>query len=299
MIVSFGELLVDMIRKGEGYVPFPGGAPANFAVGTSRLGLRVKLVSAVGREPFGPFLIDAMKAEGVDVSAVKKSYKRTTLAFVELRESVPEYFFYRGADTDIWKDDVPKDVFEGAGFFNFGSLSLTDLPVRDTLFHCLAAASKMGVQVSFCPNLREDLWKEELDKHLEKALEYTDIMIASEAELEHMATRETGSMKERVLSLMDRFSLQRLAVTLGSRGAVLGTKDGFFERPAFKVVAVDTTGAGDAFSAGLIAGLSSGMGDRESLRFASATAALTVTEMGAMSALPTRKKVDGFLKGAD
>lgn len=294
MIIAFGELLVDMIKRGASYTPFPGGAPANFAVGVSRLGLKSKIIACVGKEPFGDFLVDCVRREGVDAGSIKRTDKQTTLAFVELKENgSPEFFFYRGADIELSANDISPGVLSGASHMHFGGLSLTTLPIRDALFTCLASAKSLGLTTSFSPNLRKDLWSKSFDPHLKKALNQVDILISSKEEFKHISGGQDTAAEAR--ALMEKHGIKTVAVTMGAKGAIMVTPDQSITSPAFKVQTVDTTGSGDAFAAAMIYGMNTGMEGETLLRFAGAAAAISTTKFGAMSALPNKKEVDDFL----
>jgi len=294
MLISFGELLVDLIKNQENaFDAFPGGSPANFSVGLARLGLRPKLIACVGRDFFGDMLIDNLKKENVDTSAIKRSGKKTTLVFVELNETIPEFVFYRSADVDICKEDINETFFCGAKWFHFVSLSLTEDRMREALFHCLKLAKTYGLTVSFSPNIRKDIWNKKIDKHIFKSLEYVDVLIASQSEYEHIF----GKASFEAVSKM--FNIGKIAVTKGKDGCSLysnhRTNGTIIQHPAFAVETVDTTGAGDAFAAGFVYSLMKGKADDEAIRFASAVAALSTTKKGAMSGLPVLEDVEDFL----
>ena len=288
MIVSFGELLVDMIKEGDGYAPRPGGAPANFAVAASRLGHPTRLISSVGRDPFGDFLINHIKSEGIDTSFVRRSEKRTTLAFVELKSGNPHFFFYRGADADISPSQISPGMLDRAAHLHCGGFSLASEPIRGALFALLKLAKEKGTKVSFSPNTRPDVWNKEFDKYLSQALDFVDILITTKTELEGLSLLPE--------ELMKKHGIEKLILTRGRGGSALYTSTGKTNMPIFGVETADTTGSGDAFAAGFICSLAGGMPDKDALRFATAVAALSVTKKGAMSALPTKDEVENFLK---
>ena len=102
-IIAFGEVLVDLIgEKGKGiknsssFQKCFGGAPANYAIACTRLGAKVSLLTRISKDNFGEFLIEILKKEKVDVSYIKRTSKKTTLAFVALDEKgKPDFIFYR------------------------------------------------------------------------------------------------------------------------------------------------------------------------------------------------------------
>ena len=288
MLISFGELLVDMVRGGDKFKPFPGGAPANFSVALGRLGIKPKLIASVGRDFFGDMLINSLERENVDIDCIKRSEKRTSMAFVELKGGAPEFVFYRNADTDISKDDVDIGIFEGAKWLHFGSLSLTEDSLRETLFHCIRMAKRHELKVSFSPNIRSDLWSESFDSHLYRFLDYVDVLILPKSEFDYMFGPDDPK------KVGKNYYIEKIIVTEGENGCTLYSKN-IIKQPIFSVNTIDTTGAGDAFSAGFVYSQLKGKSDKESLRFASMVAALSTTGKGAMSSLPTLKEVEDSL----
>lgn len=297
-IVCFGELLVDLIgdraatlQTADRFAKRPGGAPANVAVGCARLGADTALISAVGEDQFGDFLVEQVASHGVETRHIQRSSRRTTLAFAALDEdAVPDFMFYREncADLDITYEGIDTGVVHDANIFHFGSLSLTDDPVRSTLFRLLEQLPD-AVRVSCDPNIRPDLWDEGLRIRFDDALEHVDVLKLSEDELVELAAGETR--EARVTELMEQFGISEVLVTRGVDGAELYTEDGRVSVPALDADVVDTTGAGDAVVAGYLAASIDGMQPRERLEQASAVAACCIEQTGAMTALPRQTSV--------
>lgn len=299
-IIAFGETLVDLIgEKGKGiknssfFQKCFGGAPANYSIACARLGAKVALLTRISKDNFGEFLIETLKKEKVDVSYIKRTSKKTTLAFVALDEKgKPDFIFYRNntADTDIRKNDIKEDLFKEAKIFHFCSLSLTVNPVRSTLFYALELAKKYKLIVSFDPNLRPALMKKDTLFWVKKALKYTDLFLPSEEEI--FLITQKRNLDEAVKSL----KIEKIIVTRGEKGAILYEKNKKISFKGFKVKVIDTTGAGDAFSAGISVGLLKKYKGKKLLRFANAVAGLSVQKIGAISSLPTIKEVEKFLE---
>ncbi len=297
MIISFGELLMDMIKKDECYCPHPGGAPANFAVGCAKLGEDSSLIASVGNDVLGEKLVETVSSYGVDTSMVKFVEQHTTLAFVELNDAKPEFFFYRWADKMITSQQIDQEKLSKAKVFHFGSLSLTEEPVRSTLFEALENLNDKTL-VSFDPNIRKDLWKEEYNKYLVKVLPRVDVLLPSKSELvllSKLVGLKSNSLEAMMERLAQEFDIKHVAVTLGADGSKALISGEFFYKQAFDVKVVDTTGAGDSFSSAFIVGLLEGMEGEKLLEFCNAAAALTVTRYGTMEAMPTRREVEEFL----
>ena len=298
-VISFGEALIDMIgERGRGlngtkkFEKHFGGAPANYAIAVRRLGVHSALLTRISDDGFGDFLMGVLSKNKVDTSMIVRTKKKTTLAFVSLNaRGVPEFSFYRNdtADLDVRESDVREKYFKGVKIFHFCSLSLVEDPVRSALFKALTLARRHGVLVSFDPNLRKDLMRRDTMKYVRKAMKYANVVIPSEEELKEI------TMEKTLRAALKKFKEKRIIVTRGPRGSVMYHNGKIVSFPAFNVNVVDTTGAGDAFSAGVSVGLLRGLDGAELLKFASAVAALSIQRKGAISSLPTRREVERFL----
>ena len=307
-IVSFGELLIDFVAletgvsvgDASGFEKKPGGAPANVAVAVAKLGQPSAFLGQVGDDPFGHHLDSVLRAEGVDTRGLRfSSAARTALAFVSLRaDGERSFVFYRqpSADMLMTPEDVALDVIDGQDIFHFGSITLISEPSRSATLAAVNYARERGLTISYDPNLRLSLWEDEATARagLLSGLADAHSVKVSDEELEFL----TG---ERDASALWRDGMRWIVVTHGAKGATLYTRDAIIYAPGFSVSAVDTTGAGDGFVAGLLVGLvERGMAHAmlpEILRFACAVGAITTTARGAIPALPTRAQVEAFLQG--
>lgn len=309
-IVCLGELLIDFVSMetgvsvgdASGFIKAPGGAPANVAVAVARLGQESAFLGQVGNDPFGHFLVDVLAAEGVDVEGLCFSDKaRTALAFVSLADDGERSFvFYRhpSADMLMQPDDLMLEKIDTAKIFHFGSITLIHEPSRSTTLKAADYARSKGLIVSYDPNLRLALWENEdaARKGLWLGVDYANVMKISDEELVFM----TGSDDVRPLW---RDNLKLIVVTHGAQGSTAYTPNGKSYHQASKVVqAIDTTGAGDGFVAGLLVGLLENPDDYaeklpQILKLANGVGALATTNRGAIPALPMRDQVEAFIKG--
>ncbi|MCB9946744.1 MAG: fructokinase [Rhodospirillaceae bacterium] len=311
--VCLGELLIDFVPTVTGtslvdapaFKKAPGGAPANVAVGLARLGASAAFMGKVGDDPFGHFLADTLAAAGVDVAPLVFTGKaRTALAFVSLRaDGEREFMFYRHPSADMLfaPEDVDVDLIARARLLHFGSISLIDEPCRGATLHAVREARAAGLLISYDPNLRLALWRDSDAARAGMMLGWpnADVIKVSEDELDFL-TGEADPVRAARSLWHDRLRL--LVVTRGRDGCLYLTRQFAGDLPGFAVEAVDATGAGDAFVAGLLAGL---LADptvsedearlRELCRFANAAGALATTGRGAIPALPDRARVLDFL----
>ncbi len=313
-VVCFGDLLIDFVPTVTGtgladapaFVKAPGGAAANVAVGLARLDVGSAFMGKVGDDPFGHFLADTLRGEGVDVAPLRfEPRARTALAFVSLRaDGEREVLVYRhpSADMLFTPAEVDAGAIAAAKAFHFDSISLAAEQPRATALHAADLAAGAGKLITYDVNLRLPLWPdaETAKEGLRTGLARAQIVKLSDDELEFL----TGSKDPAGVRSLWHDGLRVLTLSRGSAGSTWFTKTASRDVPTFKVQAVDTTGAGDGFMAGLLAGLLANPDapdDAVALdalcRFANAVGALTTLERGAIPALPTRAAVDSFLAG--
>jgi fructokinase len=313
-VVCFGDLLIDFVPTvtGKGladapaFVKAPGGAAANVAVGLVRLGASSAFIGKVGEDPFGHFLADTLAGEGVDVQALRfESRARTALAFVSLRaDGEREFLFYRHPSADMLfrPEEVDAGTIAAARIFHFDSISLAAEQPRETALHAAGLAKDGGKLISYDVNLRLPLWRdaEAARAGILTGLGRAQVAKLSDDELDFL----TGSREPAAARRLWHDSLKLLVLTLGGRGSILITAAGERHEPSVAVTPVDTTGAGDGFVAGLLAGLLAHdcSPDEGALtricRFANVVGALATTERGAIPALPTRAAVEARLAGS-
>jgi fructokinase len=314
-VLCLGELLIDFVPEtngvslagAAGFLKAPGGAPGNVAVGLRRLGVTSGFLGMLGDDPFGHFLRDTLAADGVDTAGLKLTGKaKTALAFVTLKtDGDREFLFYRDPSADMLyaPEDVDVAKIKAAKILHYGSISLITEPSRSATLHAVAQAEAAGVRVSCDPNLREALWPD-LDAArdgLKLALSRASLIKISDYEVEFLTGNSDLAAGARAL-WHDRVEL--MAVTKGPHGCILMTPNLTVEVEGFAVKAIDTTGAGDGFTAGLLTQIMDCKDPKalsaETLkaigRRANAVGALATLKRGAIPALPTTAEVDAFLK---
>ena len=307
-VLILGELLVDMIALEEGelrdvetFGRFPGGAPANVAVGLARLGRRPYLISKVGDDPFGYFLIDKLREEGVLTRYIYTDpYHHTGLVFVQLRGAKPEFFLYSHVAYNYLTEDEVHRALSELGVpevIHVGSVMLNMEPSRGTqltLMRSMKGKSLLSMDV----NVRLDLWRgreDELWEVLHESLEYADVVKMGDGELrmawESLMGGTSADFEDMAMELSERYGLLLLVVTLGERGSMAVHRGKAYTARGFKVRdVVDTTGAGDAFTSALLSSLLEVKVDNLSeediaymLQWSNLIASLSVTRRGAWS----------------
>ncbi|MBV9849225.1 MAG: hypothetical protein JO250_06005 [Armatimonadetes bacterium] len=298
-LITLGESLIDLpstrsgvsLADAPGFAKVPAGAPANVAVAAARLGLGAAFLSKVGDDSFGEAIVQTFGARGVDTSRViKDPAARTGLAFVSIREDGERdflFYFDPARDLALRPDELDGEFLSSARAFHYGSISLIAEPCRAATLTAARLARAGGALISYDPNLRPRLWPDQETMRAQALAGFAEADIAkvSREELFFLApdAADETTAAGRLLEAYPR--LQLLVVTDGANGSagyVKGSRS-VGHVPGFRVQAVDATGAGDAFVAGLLAFLLRRGVEltSEALAYANACGALAATELGA------------------
>lgn len=309
-VIALGELLIDFAAKStdkDGYPTMaanPGGAPGNFLAALNAYGKKTAFLGKVGSDAFGQLLLGTLKKAGIETKGiVVDDSVFTTLAFVTFDEKGDRSFSFArkpGADTQLRWEEVDTSLIDEARVFHFGTLSLTDEPVRTATQKCVAYAREKGKLITCDPNLREPLWpsKDAAREQILWSLHQADVVKISDNEVEFLwhCTPEEGAEK-----LLKEFGVSLAMVTLGPDGCLLKTANASFRAASPKVHPIDTTGAGDIFGGSAVWGLlQTGKTpeelDEQELRqitaFACASAGLSTTRAGGISSLFSREEIE-------
>ncbi|MCT8533423.1 aminoimidazole riboside kinase [Glaesserella parasuis] len=300
-----GDAVVDLIPDGDNhYLRCAGGAPANVAVGVSRLGGEAGFIGRVGNDPLGKFMQQTLQAEKVSTEQmILDPQQRTSTVIVGLDQGERSFTFMvnPSADQFLEVNDLPN--FQQGEWLHCCSIALINDPSRSTTIEAIRRVKQAGGFVSFDPNLRESLWSslDEMKKVVNSVVAMADVLKFSEEELTLLTN--TTNLEDATKEVTSLYPEKLIIITLGKDGAIyhLNGKSQVVAGKALKPV--DTTGAGDAFVSGLLAGLSQVSNWKESdavlvevIRNANASGALATTAKGAMSALPNKAELEAFLK---
>ncbi|MCD7734978.1 MAG: carbohydrate kinase [Clostridiales bacterium] len=261
-VTAIGELLIDFAcvgTDGAGYptlAAHPGGAPGNLLAALTAYGCQTALLGKVGADAFGDLLLDTLARAGIETAGIVSDPDCfTTLAFVTLDSAGNRTFSFArkpGADTRLRDAELNLSLIDNCRDFHFGTLSLTDEPVRTATQKAVAYAREQGRLISFDPNLRKPLWKDldEAKRQMLWGASQADIVKISDEEVDFLwgCTPEEGA--ERLL----RDCGAKLAfVTLGPKGCYFsnGSASGRVDTPS-GIRPVDTTGAGDIFGGSVL-----------------------------------------------
>ncbi len=313
-VVAMGELLIDFTQNGysdRGNPVFeanPGGAPCNVLAMLQKLGRKTAFIGKVGQDGFGYQLEKALKETGIATEGLRFDKEvHTTLAVVQKKEDGDRDFsFYRkpGADVMLRMEEVREDLIQNAKIFHFGSLSLTDEPIRKATQRAVQAAKNAGIWLSFDPNLRKPLWESEAlaKEQIRYGLKHCHILKISDDELAWL-TGERDHDKA-VEQLRAEFPVPLILLSMGKDGSRAYCGGQTAEMASFlNENTIETTGAGDTFMGCMLhqvlnkgyQGLSR-QEMEEMLAFANAAASIITTRRGALRVMPEEEEIKGVLE---
>ena len=312
-VTALGELLIDFAENGKSnqgnsmFEACPGGAPCNVLAMLQNLGRKTTFIGKVGADSFGEMLVDIVATVGIETKGIVKDEKvHTTLALIHTgKDGERQFSFYRnpGADMCLKETEVNYEMIRQSKVFHFGTLSMTDEPVRSATKQALQVAKEVGCIITFDPNLREPLWSalKEAKKQMEYGFEYCDVLKISDNEIQFVT--ECEDYDEGIHKLQERYNIPLILLTMGKNGSRAYYKGIRVEREGYAVHTIETTGAGDTFCGCCIDSvLQYGLDNlteeslSQMLDFANAAAALVTTKKGALRAMPTKEEVDIFLQ---
>ena len=302
-IWTLGDAVVDLLpRDNMQFEACAGGAPFNVAIGVARLGHDSGFIGRVGNDTFGRFLHQTLVTAQVDTKSLEFDPKRhTSTVLVSLDSDGERQFdFLVNPSADQFLSPASLPDF-GHDILHFCSLALVAPDCRATLTQAMAAMRQAGGTLSFDINLRPQMWSNETQMfdQVSDFARQSDILKMSEEELLWLTqTDDLNTACERLADFPARLKI----ITRGADGAIAFWQNSRLTLSGYNVESIDTTGAGDAFMAGLLAALA-GAGWPAStaalsslLEQASACGALATTQRGALSAFPNNQQLSRFIQ---
>ena len=310
---DIGAPFVEITR----FAAFVGGSPTNISVGARRLGLRSALLTAVGQDLVGDFILHFLNREGVETRFIARKPGHRTSA-VLLGIEPPDRFpliYYRDncADMELTIDDVMAAPIAAARVFQFAGTNLYKDPCRSATLFAAELARRSGARVVLDVDFRPDQWHDPraFGAAIRSILHAVDIVIGTDDELNAAMLAEAGRVSvahsqvsdarvegdvQAAIHAMLARGVQAVVRKRGLQGSRVYLRDGTtVDAAAFSVEVVNILGAGDAFAAGFLYGYVKGWGWYESARLANACGAILVTKHGCANFMPTLDEVMGFV----
>jgi ribokinase len=294
-IVVVGSLNMDLVVRtvrhpqigetviGHDFRTYPGGKGANQAVAAARLGSDVSIIGKVGNDQFGEALLQAVNTDGVNTQYIIRDSKVPTgVAFITVDDRGKNTIVVAsGANAHLSPDeiDASRDAFIGASVL----LLQLECPLN-VVERAIDIAKQYDIRIVLNPAPAQLL-----DAYL---LHSVDYLIPNQTELAELSGQEST---EAAIGVLQGMGVKRLVVTLGEEGLLVVDESQREHIPAYKVQAVDSTAAGDAFAGAFAVALGEGLSIHQAAIWGNAAGALTVTKAGAQPSLPSRDEFDEFL----
>ena len=318
-LLSIGEILIDFIPHQKGialkdvvsFERVPGGAPANVAVAVAKFGGNASLITKLGEDAFGDFLLEQLTKSGVKTDKILRTKEANTgLAFVSLKENGERDFsFYRNPSADLLLTDseIKDSWFNQGDILHFCSVDLVESPMKQAHIKAIQSAKVQGGIISFDPNVRLPLWEDPQDcrNTILKFIPLSHVVKVSDEELEFIT--DIADEQQAIASLFTG-DVKVVVFTKGAKGADVYVQNKNYSSVGYSVKVEDTTGAGDAFIGGFLYQLLNKNADqdnlasiinehhKEILAFANASGALTTAGKGAISSIPSKEQILQLIK---
>jgi sugar/nucleoside kinase (ribokinase family) len=296
-ILTIGELLVDMISEDydddlqcKTYNKFFGGSPANIAMNTKKLGISSIIVSSVGKDGLGKFLISKLKEFNIDTKYVQQVDYSTSMVLVTKSKAKPIPIFYREADFQLESTLDLHDAIKNSKLVHFSCWPISRMPSRLTIEEVIKVARENDVILCFDPNYHPSIWQRGEDgvEYVKSIISQIDILKPSEDDAERLFGEDSP---ENQLDKFLELGAKLVIMTLGKAGAIVSNGIETIKFNTFATDVVDTTGAGDAFWSGFYAAIIKGYTIKEALNLGFAVSAYKLKYLGAVVPLPKLEEI--------
>ena len=328
-IVAMGRSSIDLYSNDIGapfeqitsFAAYVGGCPTNISTGTRRLGLRVALLTAVGDDQVGNFILHFLRREGVETRYIPTKAGRRSSAVV-LGIEPPDRFpltYYRDncADIALTIEDVLATPIAQSKVLLISGMGLSQEPSRSATLFAAEMARQAGVPVALDIDFRPDQWHDAraFGVTIRSALRLVDLVIGTEDEINAAMLTDTSQVRiahsqisdarvsgdiEGAIQQLVRLGPRVLAQKRGAAGVRLhlagAGETTTLDVPGFPVEVQNILGAGDAFASGLLYGLVSGWDWYRAARLGNACGAILVTKHGCANFMPTYDEVMAFVQ---
>ncbi len=307
----------------KSFAAYVGGSPTNISVGGRRLGLRTAIITGLGVDPVGDFILSFLENEGVETAFIPRKPGSRSSAVV-LGIEPPDRFplvFYRDncADMELTIDDVLAAPLDRCGVFQFAGTNLSREPSRSATLFAAESARAAGAEVVLDIDFRPDQWHDPraFGVAVRSALRLAEIVIGTEDEINAAMLTRTDDVEitdsvsdtqvrgdvDRAIDDLLALGPRALVQKRGHEGARVHLRaadaEGRIERidaPGFPVEVQNILGAGDAFAAGFLWGYVEGRGWYEAARLGNACGAIVVASHGCANFMPTADEVNAFVE---
>jgi ribokinase len=302
-VIALGDINVDVIAhfasyptKGQDALAYStefhcGGSAANTAIALALMGIEASLISRVGPDSLALKALHSLSEAGVLPTGLQRDPAAMTglMYVVVTPDGERTILGHRGANVFTDPEQIREEDFRGARLFHLSGYALLADPQRSAALLATKMACRHGLTVTLDPGMSGS--QEALDE-LRALLPRVDILLPNLAEAQQLTGQAAA---EDCAQMLLEAGVQVIALKLGGEGCLIGTADGFFRVPGFVVQARDSTGAGDYFAAGLIAGFLGGLDWHSAAVLGNAMGAMGAARVGAGTAVPKAREVLSLL----
>ncbi len=303
-VVALGDINVDIIAqfdaypaKGEDALAYAtaihcGGSAANTAIMLARIGIKTGLISRVGPDSWALKALSCLNEAGVDPRYLQRDAAAMTgmMYVVVTPDGERTILGHRGANVFTNPNQIQEADIQEARLFHLSGYSLLADPQRSAALLSLEIACRHGLTVTLDPGMT--LPKAAMDEML-ALLPVVNVLLPNLAEAQEMTG--LASPSDCAQALLDR-GVQVVALKLGREGCLIANSTGHYRVPGFVVKTQDSTGAGDSFAAGVIAGILGGLDWQGAAVLGSALGAMSAAQVGGAATAPKAREVLALLR---
>lgn len=309
-LIAIGRACIDLnaneynrpMEETMTFTKYVGGSPANVAIGSAKLGLKVGFIGKLADDQHGRFIESYMRGAGVDTSnmVIDQEGHKTGLAFTEIKS--PEecsILMYRDdvADLHLAPSEVHEEYIKKSKILLVSGTALAKSPSREAVLKAVSLAKRNDVKVIFELDYRPYTWNsiEETSVYYSLVAEQSDILIGTRDEYDVMENTEKGT-NERTVRYLFEHSADLVVIKHGVEGSYAYAKSGeVFKAKSYKTKVLKTFGAGDSYASAFLYALVRGKGIESALKFGSASASIVVSKHSSSEAMPVTEEIEDLI----
>ncbi|MEC0297383.1 5-dehydro-2-deoxygluconokinase [Peribacillus frigoritolerans] len=309
-LIAIGRACIDLnaneynrpMEETMTFTKYVGGSPANVAIGSAKLGLKVGFIGKLADDQHGRFIESYMREAGVDTSnmIIDQEGHKTGLAFTEIKS--PEecsILMYRDnvADLHLAPSELDEKYIKKSKILLVSGTALAKSPSREAILKAVSLAKRNDVKVVFELDYRPYTWNsiEETSVYYSLVAEQSDILIGTRDEYNVMQNTVKGTNEETVRYLF-KHSADLVVIKHGVEGSCAYAKSGaIFTAKSYKTKVLKTFGAGDSYASAFLYALVRGKGIESALKFGSASASIVVSKHSSSAAMPVAEEIEGLI----
>ena len=290
-LICIGETLIDFIgtqvempiNETKDYHRYLGGSPTNVAMNMARLGMNVAMISSIGDDGFGDYMLNRLEEAGINTRYVYRAEQiPSTVIFINNTAGTPEFIPYRGADKEIYPTQIPESLLNSSKIYHTTCFALSLEPARETILSTAERAAQKGVQLSIDINYSEKIWPDRAQamEAIARYCKHGPLVKISQDDVDRLLG--PGLSHTEVFTYLHGLGAKTICFTLGKDGAKLSVQgQDVIQLSALKVEKImDATGAGDAFWSGFLYGHIKGQTPEKCLSSALKMAAIKLQNVG-------------------